>query len=176
MKRRYAILVAVFALVAGYGLALIPERESLLDPGTVHSNIEEEEIRLLSYTSAAAIFTAQRPKAGAPFVAQATFTDGRSTQRCAAPADLGGQLSKFARLVVKRGISLDQLDKEFPMLHGVLDIRTELSPEFGGPYLIFTDKAQQSAVIVAYGSANVLTIPLTVFKRLEAGCAAFAGK
>jgi hypothetical protein len=176
MKKRYAILVAVFALVAGYGLALTPERERILEPGAVHSSVGEEEIRLLSYSSAAAIFTAQRPKAGAPFVAQATFTDGRPAQRCTVPPDLGGQLGEFARLVVKRGISLGELHKEFPTLHGVLDIRTELSPEFGGPYLIFTDKAQQSAVIVAYGSANVLSIPLTVFKRLEAGCVAFAGK
>jgi hypothetical protein len=176
MKKRYAILVAVFALVAGYGLALPPERERISEPGAEHSTVGEEEIRLLSYTSAAATFTAQRPKAGAPFMVQATFTDGRPAQQCTAPADLGGQLGMFARLVVKRGVSLAQRDREFPVFHGVLDRRTELSPEFGGPYLIFTDKAQQSAVIVAYGSADVLTIPLSVFKRLETGCVAVIRK
>lgn len=176
MKRRYAILTAILGLVGGYALALIPEREKVSTAGGEYMSMPEEELRLLSYTTKAMTLTAQRSQPGAPFLVQATFADGRPSQACTAPPDLAGQLQLFTRFITKRGLTVDQFDKEFPVQHGVLDLRVEMNPEPGAPYLVYTDKSSKSAAVVSYGSAVELTVPLAAFKRLEAGCEELARK
>jgi hypothetical protein len=134
-------------------------------------SMPEDELRVLSYTTKTTILTAQRSQSGAPFLVQATFADGRPPQRCTVGPDLAGQAQLFTRLVTKKGLTIGQLDEEFPVQHGVLDLRDAMNPEPGGPYLVYTDRSGKSAALVSHGSAVELTVPLAAFKRLEAGCA-----
>jgi len=176
MTKRYAILAALSGLIGGYALALIPERERISEPGGEYMSMPDEELRLLTYSTKTMTLTVQRSQPRTPFLVQATFTDGRPAQRCTASPDLAGQLHVFTHLVTKRGLTIDQLDKEFPVQHGVLDLRGQISPEPGGPFLVYTNQEGKSAIIVSYGSAVELTIPLAAFKWLEAGCAELATK
>ncbi len=170
MKRRYAILAAVLGSVGGYGLAVFPAAESVSAAGAQYMSMPEEDVRLLGYSTKTMTLTAQRSQEGAPFLVQVTFADGRPVQRCISPPDLAGHLRSFTHFVTKRGLTIEQLDKDFPVQHGVLDLRNGPSPEPDGPYLVYTDTAGKAAAIVAYGSAVELTLPLAAFTRLEDGC------
>lgn len=170
MKRRFAVLAAALGLGGGYALALIPDRVDISAQGTAYLSIPEDELRLLTYATKAATFTAQRSRPGMPFLVQATFADGRPDERCVATPDFEGQLGALTHFVTKRGLTLDQLDREFPVQHGVLDLRGQLNSEPGGPILVYTNKLGKSAAIVSNGTAVEVTAPLAVFKRLEAGC------
>jgi len=138
--------------------------------GREYMSMSEEELRLLTYSTKTMTLTAQRSQSGAPFLVQATFTDGRPSQSCTASHDLAGQLEAFTHFVSKRRLTIDQLDEEFPVQHGVLDLRNQMNPEPGGPYLVYTDKAAKSTALVSYGTAVELTMPLAAFSRLEMGC------
>jgi len=176
MKRRYAVLAAVLGSVGGYSLALIPTPEKVSVSGGEYMSMPVEELRLLTYSTKTMTLTAQRSQAGAPFLVQATFADGRPSQRCTASPDLAGQLEAFTRFVSKRGLTINQLDEEFPVQHGVLDLRNQMDPEPGGPYLVYTDKAAKSTALVSYGTAVELTMPLAAFRQLEMGCEGLSRK
>lgn len=173
MKRLLHLgLTLAVGLAAGYVVAYtdINKRVDSV-PGTEYMSVPEEEVRFFSYASDAMTLTAQRPRSGAPFVAQATFTDERPAQRCNVSADLAGQLYAFSHLILKRSLSLDERGEEFPVFLGVLDIRDQVSPEFFGPMLVFTNKQRTSVAVIFQWNAAELTIPLAAFKKLEAGCA-----
>lgn len=119
--------------------------------------------------------TAQRNKIGAPFAVQTTFADGRTAQQCRAAPDLAGRLHPLSRLVAERQIDLSDLDSEFPILLGILDIRTAVLAEPMAPMIVRTDR-NQTAVAVAYGGfAARLTMPVKTLDELRGVCNGMTG-
>jgi hypothetical protein len=175
--KRLLLLVLTLAtgLVAGYVLAFsqMGENDDPIAPGTSISSIADEYILMLSYTSGAGTVTAQRSKRGGEFAVQATYALDRPTQRCTASPDLAGQLAKFSSFTAKRQMSLDERHEKFPVYVGRLLVQSA-SEEPDEPMMVFTNKSRTSVAFIFYGHATEMTIPLSAFKTLEAGCAEFA--
>jgi len=176
MKRLmfFAISLAV-GLVVGYAYAFsqMGEKDDPIAPGMAIMNIADDYIFMLSYTSEVGTVTAQRSKQGGEFAVQATYTLDRPTQRCTAPPDLAGQLEAFSSFTVKRQMSLEERYEDFPVYVGRLLVQSG-SEEPDEPMMVFTNKSRTSVAFIFYGHAAETTVPLSVFKSLEAGCPGLA--
>jgi hypothetical protein len=84
---------------------------------------------------------------------------------------LPGRLGTISHLAIKREISMEERDEQFPLQLGVFDIRTWTLSAPERSTLVFTDKAHRSVALVLDGRAAELTVPLGAFTALESGCA-----
>lgn len=172
MKKRYLALIVAGGIVGGYALGYAhTKREDVptITPGIEFSGIADDSVAMLSFIGERMTFTAQRSTQGSQFAVQATFSDGRATQRCTASADLSGQLGLLSSYIAKRQVTFQERDKDFPIHLGNLIVQP-LGEEPSNPMMVFTDKNRTSIAVIFDRYAAELTIPPAAFSRLETAC------
>lgn len=172
MKKRYLALIVASAIVGGYALGYAhatTEATPTITPGIVFSGITDDSVAMLSFIGERMTFTAQRSTQGSQFAVQATFSDGRPTQRCTASANLSGQLGALSSYIAKRQLSLQERGEDFPIHLGNLIVQP-LGEEPSNPMMVFTDKNRTSVAVIFDRYAAELTIPPAYFTKLENGC------
>jgi hypothetical protein len=142
--------------------------------GTTLAAFLPDDVMSLTYATADGMTTAQRSVSGTPFEVLSTFTDGRPTQRCRAPADMAGRLDQLTTLTARRRLSLDQREREFPVQLGVIDIRDVLIGEPFGPVLVFANKNRTAVAVILEGEAAEVTLQATDLDWLKTPCAGLA--
>jgi hypothetical protein len=151
-----------------------PDAGQQIDPGSETFSILDEEVMSLTYTTAALRLTAQRSKPADRFAVQVTFSDGRKPQQCFASPDLAGQLSNFSAITAKREVQPHQVELEFPVQMGKLELRDRILTEVP-PAMDFRSTRDRTAVAVTYnGQTTEASVPIGAFSKLEAGCEALA--
>ena len=160
----------IVGIVGGIWMAW-PARTAITGGDTL-SSIAPEEIISLTYTTMHGTTIAQRPSPGAGFVVQATFADGRPAQRCAAPADLAGRLDVLSDLIARRGLTVEQREREFPEQLGVLDIRTRMLAEPNDPMLVFANRQRKTLAVIFGDTVAEVTLRPDDIEWLGKGCAA----
>jgi hypothetical protein len=148
-----------------------PARIAITDGDTL-SSIVPEEIISLTYTTIHGTTIAQRSSPGTGFVVQATFADGRPTQRCAAPANLAGRLDTLSDLIARRGLTVEQREREFPEQLGVLDIRTRMLTEPNDPILVFSNRQRRALAVIFGDTIAEVTLRPDDIEWLGKGCPA----
>lgn len=172
MKKRYFALIVAGGIIGGYALGYaqtMKENVPTITPGIEFSGIADDSVAVLSFISERTTFTAQRSSKGGRFAVQATFSDGRPTQRCTASADLSGQLGALSSYIAKRQVSFEDRHEDFPIHLGNLIVQP-LGEEPSNPMMVFTDKSRTAVAVIFDRYAAELTIPATAFSRLENGC------
>lgn len=172
MNKRHLALIVVGGIVGGYVLGYAhttKQHTPTITPGIAFSGIADDSVAMLSFIGERMTFTAQRSTQGNEFAVQATFSDGRPTQRCTASADLSGQLRALSTYIAKRQVSFQERDEDFPIHLGNLIVQP-LGEEPSNPMMVFTDKHHTSVAVIFDRYAAELTIPPAAFSRLENGC------
>jgi hypothetical protein len=129
-----------------------------------------DAVMSLTYATPDGTTTAQRSAQGAPFEVLSTFADDRPAQRCRASADMDGHLRDLTELTARRGLSLEQREREFPVQLGVIDVRDTVIGEPFGPMLAFTNKNRTAVAIVVDGHAAEVTLRAAELDWLKTAC------
>jgi hypothetical protein len=159
-------------LAAGAAIASWASSPSRVDihEGSTLVSVLPEAVLSLAYATPEGITTAQRSVAGPRFEVLATFADGRPAQHCSASADMQGRLDQLARLTVRRSLSLEQREREFPVQLGVFEVRDAVIGEPSGPVLVFTNQRRTAVAVMFDGRAAELTLHLAALEGLKTVC------
>jgi hypothetical protein len=179
MKRNAAIaLVFLAGLAVGAGLvsAGLGARPTKIDPGTEVFSAVEDGIMQISYATEDMTLTAQRSRPGDAFSVQATFADGRPPQHCTTTPDLSGQIKSFSHITANRQIDVNDLRGQFPVLVGVIIVRTQIIGEPMPPLVVRTSADGKSVAFAYNGFAVQAATPISVLTKLEGGCTALTIK
>jgi hypothetical protein len=163
--------VAVGTALAGW--ASSPRHADLREDATLVSFLPEN-VMSLSYASSGGMATLQRSTPGVPFQVLSTFADGRPAQRCSTSADMAGHLNNLAALTVRRKLSLEQREGEFPVQLGVIEVRDAIISQPPGPVLVFTSKDKTAIAVVLDGRAAEVTLQAEELAWLKTPCSELA--
>jgi hypothetical protein len=164
--------LAVGTALASWASA--PAHVAIREGDTLASYLPDA-VMSLTYTTPDGMTTVQRSAAGAPFEVLSTFADSRPAQRCRASADMNGHLRDLTELTARRGVSLEQREREFPVQLGVLDVRDTAISEPFGPVLAFTNKSRTAVAIVVDGRAAEVTLRTAELDWLTTACSGSSG-
>ena len=168
----FAAGLAAGAALASWASA--PARVTVQEGATLASYLPDA-VMSLTYATSDSITTAQRSTPSASFEVLATFTDGRPAQRCRASADMNGHLGGLTELTARRGLSLEQREREFPVQLGVIDVRDAAIGAPFGPVLVFTNKSRAAVAIVVDGRAAEVTLRAPELDWLQTACSGSGG-
>lgn len=138
--------------------------------GATLASYAPDAVMSLTYTTSGGITTAQRSAPGVPFEVLSTFADGKPAQRCSASANMNGHLNGLTTLTARRGLSLEQREREFPVQLGVIEIRDVVVGEPSGPVLVFTKKNRTAVAVVLDGDAAEVTLQAAELEWLKTAC------
>jgi hypothetical protein len=176
LDKRHLLAAACGLLAIGIvtGAALAPR---VLAPapvavarGDTLAAFAPEAILSLTYATRGSITTLQRASRGARFHVQSSFADESAAQRCTAPADLAGHLARLAEMRARRGLSREQLGREFPVQLGVLDIRDNARGEPTVSVPVFSNHDQSALAVALDGYAGEVLLPASDLRWLERVC------
>lgn len=136
----------------------------------VYSSVSGDVVTAVSFQSEQFQFTAQRSRTDVPFAVQITFADGRSPQYCMANRQLDAQLEEMFEVREKQEITVQEFEKHFTKVVGLIDIKTGYYIEPTNLMELHTTPDSKRMAVMSYGHAVEINKMAEQYNRLIDAC------